>query len=74
MLGRLGQLTEVPAPTRSRKTSLTALRCWVKTKVVPEESERRITRIGRSGKVAPGFAATMRGSLQRSISPAKIRG
>jgi Fe2+ transport system protein B len=71
---RFGQFTEVPVPTWVRKVSLMALRCWVKTKVVPDESERRTTRTGRSGNVTPGLVAAMRGSFQRSTWPAKISG
>ena len=51
-----------------------AERCCVKTKVVPEESERRTTVIGRSGIVTPGLAAAILGSLHCVILPSKISG
>jgi hypothetical protein len=44
-------------------------RCLVKTKVVPELSERRTTVSGRSGIFTPGLAAAIFSSFQRVTSP-----
>src|SRR5215813_9937030 len=72
ILSVLGQLTVIPEPGPVFHASLTALKCWVNTKVVPLLSARRTTVIGVSGRVTPGFALAMTGSFHLVIWPKKI--
>src|SRR5215510_480072 len=72
ILSVLGQLTVIPAPGPLFHAALTALKCWVNTKVVPLLSARRTTVTAVSGRGAPGFALARTGSFQCVIWPKNI--
>src|SRR5689334_18992905 len=67
-----GKLTDLPAPGPFFHSSLIALRCEVKTKVVPLPSERLTTVILVSGRLTPGLVLVIVGSFQLVILPRKI--
>jgi len=68
----LGHCTVLPSPTAAFQSGLMALRCLVKTAVVPLPSERWTTVMDWSGNLAPGFAAAILGSFHLVILPWKI--
>src|SRR5271157_6559807 len=74
ILSLLGQTTVVPNPGPLAQASLMALKCLVKTKLVPLESARRTTVMGRSGSLRFGLSLAMSGSFQFLISARKIFG
>src|SRR5215470_12759912 len=74
ILSLLGQFTVVPVPGPFFHVSLMALKCCVKTKVVPLLSARRTTVMLVSGSFASGFALAIAGSFHLVISPRKIFG
>src|SRR5271157_1581995 len=53
-------------------SSLMALRCFVKTKVVPLLSALTTTLIGVDGRLTPGFAFAIDGSFQFLTLPRKM--
>ena len=67
-----GKFTDLPVPGPLFHSSLIALRCCVKTKVVPLPSERVTGVIFVSGRVAPGLALAIFGSFQLVILPRKM--
>ena len=68
----IGQVTLVPSPTWSLNSGLIALRCFVKTKVVPLPSERSQTVIAVAGSFAPSFALAIAASFHLVILPRKM--
>src|SRR5215467_8948035 len=68
----VGQFGALLVPGPFFHSSLIALRCCVKTNVVPLLSARRTTEIGRSGSFAVGFDAAIAGSFLFVILPRKI--
>src|SRR5215468_6940625 len=74
ILSLFGQFTVVPDPGPLLHSSLMAARWDVNTKVVPLASARRTTVMSRSGKVIPGLAALILGSLHFVILPRKMAG
>ena len=67
-----GQFGILFAPGFLAKSSLMALRCLVKTKVVPLLSARTTTLIGASGSFTPGFACAITGSFHCLTLPRKM--
>src|SRR5262249_34060969 len=67
-----GQLGMVLTPTSFANSLLIALKCLVKTNVVPLLSARTITLIGASGNLASGLSFAMTGSFHLVILPLKI--
>ena len=67
-----GQFGMLLTPMFFPKSALTALKCFVKTKVVPLLSARTITLIGASGNLASGFTLAMAGSFHFVIFPLKM--
>src|SRR5215510_217393 len=68
----VGQFGALLVPGPFFQSSRSALRCCVKTNVVPLLSARRPTEIGRSGSLAVGFDPAMAGSFHLVIFPRKI--
>src|SRR5690348_9244969 len=67
-----GQLTDLPVPGPFFHLSLIALRCCVKTKVVPLPSERFTGVMAVAGSFTPGFWEAIFGSFHLVISPRKM--
>jgi len=67
-----GQFGALLVPGPFAQSGLTALRCCVKTNVVPLLSARRTTVTLVSGSFRPGLAAAMAGSFHFVIRPRKI--
>ena len=71
---KMGHWAVVSEPTSLANASLIAERCFVNTKVVPLESDRRTTVISRSGSLRLGLAAAIRGSFHFVTLPRKMSG
>ena len=67
-----GQLGILLVPGFFAKSSLMALRCFVKTKLVPLLSARTTTLMLLSGKVTPGLLEAMLGSFHLVTFPRKM--
>src|SRR5215813_782955 len=67
-----GQLGMVFVPGLLANSGLIALRCFVKTNVVPLLSARTTTLIGVAGSCTPGFEAAISGSFHVLTVPRKI--